>query len=111
MAHTTLAAASARITEVLDRLRLAATEAQAYNESIASAQREVIRAKAALAAFQADDHDGVSANASGFAENVAHALDGIDRVLGESSRAALAVVAAPKQFGAQVASWREAAKD
>jgi hypothetical protein len=76
---------------------------------VSSTDRELGRLRGALALFMVDDHDEtVSPNAAGFAQNVAHAIDGLDRVLTEATRAALAVVAARRDFAAQVQSWQEA---
>lgn len=106
----TLAPVTASLTEVHARLALCATQAHDAYAGLSSAQREVGRLRGALALFMADDHDDtISDNTKGFAQNVVHALDGLDRVLSEASRASLALTVARRDFTAQVKSWQDAA--
>lgn len=103
----TLSTAAASLAEAQARLDASAVLAHDFYASIASTGRELGRMRGALALFMADPGDA-SDNAKGFAQNVAHALDGLDRVLSEASRATLAVVTIKREFAASVESWQDA---
>lgn len=101
------------LTQLQSRVDTIATAAPDFYAATHAAQIELGDLRGTLAMFMADDHDEtVSDNTKGFAQNVAHAIEGLDRILGEAGKSALAVMAARRSFADQVKAWQDsAAKD
>lgn len=110
---TTLLSAATSLTQLQVRVTDCETAAPDFYAVTLAAHRELGDLRGAIALFMADDQDAsVSANTKGFAQNVANAIEGLDRVLVDASKSALALMAARRQFAPQVQAWQDSvAKD
>lgn len=119
-----LTAAAASLADVQAALASVVDPAHALYALLADVQQKLASARGSLALFMGDDHSTLLAvadpaaltdaekaaqNAVGFAQNVAHALDGLDRVLGDAAKASLTISATKRDFAANVKSWQDAA--